>query len=135
MLLIVTGGLGIFLIVYSLIRYFTGLHLSEAIEKNLFDTIVFIALGLFLYNRKLASDEKKAREAKERAELEAQVAESDLVQPTSLRSRPEGTHAQAARAEEADENDAPIESEPIGEQTDAETPDTEEDSACPEKTE
>jgi predicted nucleic acid-binding Zn-ribbon protein len=117
MLLIVTAGLGIFLIVYSLIRHFTGLHFSDAFEKILVDTIIFVALGLFLYNRKLASDEKKAREAKEKAKLEA-----------------------AARAEETDEDDESTESEPTGEpveaeQTDAETPDTEDDNPCPEKSE
>jgi undecaprenyl pyrophosphate phosphatase UppP len=74
-LLMITAGLGVFIIVYTLIRQFTGFHLSETFEKQLFDTIVFVALGLFLYNRKLASDEKKEREAKERAEQEAQAAE------------------------------------------------------------
>jgi putative Mn2+ efflux pump MntP len=70
-LLMITAGLGVFLIVYTLVRQFTGFHLSETFEKQLFDTIIFLALGLFLYNRKLASDEKKEREAKERAEREA----------------------------------------------------------------
>jgi uncharacterized membrane protein len=69
--MIITAGIGGFLIVYSLIRHFTGLHFSESFEKFFFDSIVFVALGLFLYNRKLASDEKKEREAKEKTEREA----------------------------------------------------------------
>jgi uncharacterized membrane protein SirB2 len=73
-LLIITAGLGVLLIVYTLIRQFTGFHFSETFEKNFFDVIIFAALGMFLYNRKLASDEKKEREAKERAEQEAQAA-------------------------------------------------------------
>jgi hypothetical protein len=40
-------------------------------EKTMFDIVVFAALGLFVYNRKLAGDEKRAREAKEQAEAAA----------------------------------------------------------------
>jgi ABC-type protease/lipase transport system fused ATPase/permease subunit len=89
-LLIITAGLGVFLIVFSLIRQFTGLRLGETFEKNLFDTVLFIALGLFLYNRKLASDEKKEREAKERAEQEAaQQAAAEAESPAETdRDRP-----------------------------------------------
>ena len=83
-LLIITAGLGVFLIVFSLIRQFTGLRLGETFEKNLFDTVLFAALGLFLYNRKLASDERKEREAKERAEREAaQVAAQEAAEAES----------------------------------------------------
>jgi hypothetical protein len=67
-LLRITAGLGIFLIVYSLFRHFSGFEVDEQVERYLMDGIVFAALGLFVYNRKLASDEKKAREAKEREE-------------------------------------------------------------------
>jgi hypothetical protein len=69
-LLRITAGLGIFLILYSVVRYFVGFHIDEQVEKMVMDGVVFAALGLFVYNRKLASDEKKAREAKERAEAE-----------------------------------------------------------------
>ncbi|MDR1949981.1 MAG: hypothetical protein LBQ38_11365 [Spirochaetaceae bacterium] len=67
-LLRITGGLGFFIIAYSLLRHFTGLSIGEGNEKVLFDIIVFAALGLFVYNRKLAGDEKKEREAKEKTE-------------------------------------------------------------------
>jgi hypothetical protein len=70
-LLRITGGLGVFIIVYSLIRHFTGVGFGENLEKYMFDIIVFAALGLFMYNRKLAGDEKKEREAREKAEAEA----------------------------------------------------------------
>jgi hypothetical protein len=70
-LLRITGGIGVFIIAYSLIRHFTGFSIGETAEKYLFDTIVFLALGLFMYNRKLAADEKKEREAREKAEAAA----------------------------------------------------------------
>ncbi|MDR1374450.1 MAG: hypothetical protein LBJ24_05700 [Treponema sp.] len=78
-LLRITGGIGVFIIVYSLIRHFTGFSIGETAEKYMFDTIVFVALGLFMYNRKLAADEKKEREAKEKAETAAaaEAAEED----------------------------------------------------------
>jgi uncharacterized membrane protein len=67
LLLGIVAGLGIFLIVYSLFRHFTGIGFGEQLEKHIIDAIVFAALAIFLYNRKLASDEKKAREAAEKA--------------------------------------------------------------------
>jgi flagellar biosynthesis/type III secretory pathway M-ring protein FliF/YscJ len=83
----ITGGIGVFIIVYSLIRHFTGFtindYFGESAEKTMFDTIVFIALGFFLYNRKLASDERKEREAKEKAAAEAAAsAETEASEET-----------------------------------------------------
>jgi uncharacterized membrane protein YeaQ/YmgE (transglycosylase-associated protein family) len=69
-LLKITAGLGGALIVYALLRQFTGIQIDEELEKFILDGVIFAALGLFIYNRKLASDEKKAREAKEREEAE-----------------------------------------------------------------
>ncbi|MDR2185585.1 MAG: hypothetical protein LBO80_07985 [Treponema sp.] len=76
-LLRITGGIGVFIIAYSLIRHFTGFSIGETAEKYMFDTIIFIALGLFMYNRKLAADEKKEREAREKAEAAAAEAGKD----------------------------------------------------------
>jgi len=73
MLLIIIAALGVFIIAYSLIRQFTGLGFSEAGEKYMMDIIVISALALFMYNRKLAKDEKKARE--DAAEAERRSAE------------------------------------------------------------
>ncbi|MDR2078110.1 MAG: hypothetical protein LBP74_00125, partial [Treponema sp.] len=74
-LLRITAGIGIFIIAYSLIRHFTGFtindYFGESAEKTMFDTIVFVALGLFLYNRKMAADERKEREAAEKAKAAA----------------------------------------------------------------
>ncbi|MFP3041363.1 hypothetical protein LQZ19_06025 [Treponema primitia] len=64
LLLRITAGLGFLLIAYSLFRYFTGIHVNDELEKFLMDIIIFAALGMFVYNRKLGADEKKAREAK-----------------------------------------------------------------------
>jgi hypothetical protein len=77
-LLWITAGLGIALIVYSLIRYFTSFSLGEKVEKYLMDGIIFAALALFMYNRKLASDERKAKEAAEEA---ARRAEQQIEEP------------------------------------------------------
>jgi hypothetical protein len=76
-LLWITAGLGIALILYSLIRHFTSFSFGEKIEKYLMDGIIFAALALFMYNRKLASDERKAKEAAEEAErrVEQQIEE------------------------------------------------------------
>ena len=70
-LLKIIAAMGIFIIAYSLFRHFTGIGLSETAEKYMMDIIIFGALGLFLYNRKLARDEKRAREAAEEAERRA----------------------------------------------------------------
>jgi len=64
-LLGITGGIGVFMIVYTLIRQFTGFTLGDQIEKQIFDGIFIAAIVLFMYNRKLAADERKeAAEAK-----------------------------------------------------------------------
>jgi hypothetical protein len=106
-LLRITGAIGVFIIVYSLIRHFTGFSIGESAEKYMFDTIVFIALGLFMYNRKLASDEKKEREAKEKAAAAAaaEAAEAD---------EPDEEPARAGEAGEVDEDDEDAEAEDEG---------------------
>jgi hypothetical protein len=68
-------GMAAFILVYSLVRQFLGIRFSDAGEKYMFDIFIFAALGIFVYNRKMANDEKKAREAKEQAEKLAAGAE------------------------------------------------------------
>jgi putative Mn2+ efflux pump MntP len=70
MLLIITASLGVLIIVYSLVRHFLGIGLSEKMEKWMMDGIVIAALGCFMYNRKLAKDERLAKEAAQKAEEE-----------------------------------------------------------------
>jgi hypothetical protein len=60
-------GLGGGLIAYGLFRHFAGIEVDEGLEKIMIDGVIFAALGLFVYNRKLAGDEKKERERKESA--------------------------------------------------------------------
>jgi hypothetical protein len=79
-LLRITGALGVFIIVYSLIRHFTDFQLNEAAERTVFDIIVFAALGLFIYNRKLVNNEKKEREAREKAEAMTEQPDEDQEQ-------------------------------------------------------
>ena len=70
-LLIIIAAMGSFMIIYSVFRHFTGIGLPENIEKYMFDIIIFGALGLFLYNRKMIKDEKAAKAAKEEEERRA----------------------------------------------------------------
>jgi len=70
-LLIITGSLGLFMILYGVFRYFTGIGFGERVEKYMFDIIIFAALGLFVYNRSLVKKEKDAIAAKEEAALRA----------------------------------------------------------------
>jgi hypothetical protein len=63
-------ALGVILIAYSMARRFTGFTIGEENERFLINGIVFAALGVFIYNRKLMADEKKERAAKEKAEAE-----------------------------------------------------------------
>ncbi|MDR2181309.1 MAG: hypothetical protein LBN92_01365 [Treponema sp.] len=65
MLLGIAAALGIILILYALLAEFLHVKLPEKIERYFMDAIVFGALAIFMYNRKLAGDERKAREAAE----------------------------------------------------------------------
>ncbi|MDR2159099.1 MAG: hypothetical protein LBP23_03415 [Treponema sp.] len=56
------AGMGVVMAGYTLVRTFTPFRLGERAEKYLFDVLIFTALGVFVYNRKLAADEKKERE-------------------------------------------------------------------------
>ncbi|MDR2068417.1 MAG: hypothetical protein LBP71_00935 [Spirochaetaceae bacterium] len=64
-LLGIVGGIGVFIILYSLVRHFFGFSIGERAEKYMFDTLTFVALGIFLYNRKLAADEAREKKAEE----------------------------------------------------------------------
>ena len=79
MLLIITAALGGILIVYSLFRYLTGIGLNEALEKQFMDIIFFSALVIFIYNRKLARDEKKAKEAEEESKRQTVENQEEIV--------------------------------------------------------
>ena len=79
-LLMITGALGILIVVYSLLKLVIGFEFDDAKEKYFFDIIFIAALGLFVYNRKMASDEKKAKDAAEEA---ARLAEEDSEETDS----------------------------------------------------
>jgi hypothetical protein len=61
-------ALGLVIIVYSIVRHVTGFTVGEKNEGFFMNVIVFAALGIFIYNRRLAAEEKKERE--EKAKLE-----------------------------------------------------------------
>ena len=67
-LLIITAGLGILLVSYGIISYFTGFSLGEPGDKYFANTIIITALILFLYNRKMPREEKQTKEAAEKDE-------------------------------------------------------------------
>ena len=77
LLLGILAGLGIFIIVYSLFRMLTGIGFDEKIEKYMFDIIIFAALGIFIYNRIIAANEKKERDAEERAKAAKQAEDAE----------------------------------------------------------
>jgi xanthine/uracil permease len=77
-LLIITASLGVLLIGYSLVKQFFKFEMPEKFEKHFTEGVVIAALGLFMYNRKLASDEKKAREAEEAEALKAEEEEEPI---------------------------------------------------------
>jgi hypothetical protein len=68
-------ALGLIIVVYSVLRHVTGFTVGEKNESFLMNVIVFAALGVFIYNRKLAADEKKEREEKAGSEKGSQGAD------------------------------------------------------------
>jgi flagellar basal body-associated protein FliL len=76
-LLIIIAVLGVLLIAYGVIRHFTDFGEGEVWDRYVTDVIVVIALGLFIYNRKMAKDEKQAKEAEVREEAPDEAALAD----------------------------------------------------------
>jgi hypothetical protein len=66
-LLRIALGLALFLVAYGLFRRFSGVAVDEKLEKIMIDGVIVAALGLFVYNRKLAADEHKERERRDGA--------------------------------------------------------------------
>jgi len=85
-LLIIIAAMGLFMILYSLVRQFTGFGLGESAEKYMFDIIIFGALGLFIYNRKMAKDEKQAEAARLDAEREEAEKAAEAAAPPPVTS-------------------------------------------------
>lgn len=68
----------VILIAYGISRMVWGPILPEAVDKNLPDALIIIAVGIMLWNRKIATDEKKAEDAAREAEkLKAAEAETE----------------------------------------------------------
>ena len=65
-MLIIIASLGILLVAYGVIGHFTGFGQNEAWGRYVADIIIIVALGLFIYNRKLTHDEKKEKETAEK---------------------------------------------------------------------
>jgi hypothetical protein len=70
----ILAGLAFLLVGYSVLRGVFHVNMGENLERYLYDVIVIGALGVFMYNRKLAKDEAKERAA-EKEKLEEEVQE------------------------------------------------------------
>ena len=64
-LLIIIAVLGVLLIAYDVIRHFTGFGEGEEWDRYVSNIILILVLGLFIYSRKLAKDEKQEKEKEE----------------------------------------------------------------------
>jgi hypothetical protein len=71
---VLLGLLAAILIAFGLLRSKYGPFLPPAIDKNLPDVIMFSAVGIMLWNRKVLGDEKKAEAARKLEEEEAAAA-------------------------------------------------------------
>ena len=89
MLMIATASLGVALILYSVIRQITGFYVDEALERNIINGIIFVALAFFLYNRKLSRDEKQAREAEEEKKRRAEEEPDESDEPEEVENEDE----------------------------------------------
>jgi phage tail protein X len=61
-------ALAAILLCYGLARMAWGPLLPATIDKNLPDALIVIAIGIMLWNRQIANEEKKAAEAAKEAE-------------------------------------------------------------------
>jgi hypothetical protein len=77
-LIALVAGMGILMVAYTLVRTFTPLRLGEKAERYFFDILIFTALGVFVYNRKMAADEKREREKEKDQVQEDQVTEDPV---------------------------------------------------------
>ncbi|MCL2067642.1 MAG: hypothetical protein FWG99_09280 [Treponema sp.] len=80
-LLAIVAGLGVFLIIFSVIRHFTGFPADEALNRYITDGIIIAALCIFIYNRKMAKEEKLAEEAKRQDEEDGTISSEENNQP------------------------------------------------------
>jgi hypothetical protein len=79
-------GLGVLagiLLLYGGLRWKFGPFLPEAIDKNLPDFVMFAAVGVMLWNRKIRKDEDKAEAERERLEVEAAEARRVAAEDTA----------------------------------------------------
>ncbi len=72
--LIAVAAILVVFVAYGILRMKFGPLLPTVIDKNLPDALIFICVGMMLWNRKLRSDEGKAAADKKRADDEAAAA-------------------------------------------------------------
>ena len=81
---VLLGVLVVVLIAFGLLRSKYGAFLPPAIDKNLPDVIMFSAVGIMLWNRKVLGDEKKAAAARKLQEEEAATAKRADVEGSGV---------------------------------------------------
>jgi hypothetical protein len=72
--MIALGVLTVVLLAFGLLRMKFGQFLPASIDKNLPDVVMFGAVGIMLWNKKLRNDEEKAEKERKRQEEEALAA-------------------------------------------------------------
>lgn len=79
---IILASLAAILVAYGFLRMNIGPFLPKQIDEGLPDFIIFAAVGVMLWNRKILGDEKKAREAREAEEAAAAAAAAEAAAET-----------------------------------------------------
>ncbi|AEJ19990.1 hypothetical protein [Gracilinema caldarium] len=76
-LLWIIGSLGVAMILYAVAKQIIGFSVDPALEKTFFDFIIIGALGILIYNRKLAAEEAAEAQKSEPAPEKASEAADD----------------------------------------------------------
>jgi hypothetical protein len=86
---IMLGALAGLLLVFGVTRMIVrGPFLPELIDKNLPDAIIFAAIGILLWNRKLRSNDEKAERAKQEALAAAEAEKAEKAEGSEAAAAP-----------------------------------------------
>jgi hypothetical protein len=70
--MIALAAIAVLLVAFYAVREIRGPFLPQAVDENFFTAVIVALLGLFLWNRKIWSDEKKAAAIKAEEEKAAE---------------------------------------------------------------
>jgi hypothetical protein len=86
---IILASLAVILVAYGFLRMNVGPFLPKPIDEGLPDFIIFAAVGIMLWNRKILGDDKKAAEARKAAEAAALAAAAEEAAESAESAEPE----------------------------------------------